>query len=91
MWKIREFEWDEGNALHIQLGHGVLPEEAEEVFIGSPVLRKIRGGRYAAFGRTTEGRYLTIVFLNKGSGLVRIITGWDMTRKEKHYYQEQGR
>ena len=30
--KISDFEWDEGNALHLQLGHGIEPDEAEEVF-----------------------------------------------------------
>ena len=30
--RINDFEWDEGNALHLQFGHGIAPEEAEEVF-----------------------------------------------------------
>jgi hypothetical protein len=29
--QISEFEWDEGNVLHFELGHGIEPEEAEEV------------------------------------------------------------
>ena len=31
--KIAGFEWDEGNVLHIELGHGIITEEAEEVFV----------------------------------------------------------
>ena len=30
--RISDFEWDEGNALHLQLEHGIEPDEAEEVF-----------------------------------------------------------
>jgi len=30
--QISDFEWDEGNALHLQLQHGIEPDEAEEVF-----------------------------------------------------------
>jgi hypothetical protein len=34
--RINDFEWDEGNALHLQLGHGIVPEETEEVFANNP-------------------------------------------------------
>ena len=30
--RISDFEWDDGNVLHLALGHGIEPEEAEEVF-----------------------------------------------------------
>ncbi len=62
---IREFDWDEGNVVHIELGHGVKPEEAEEVFAERPLFRKTKKGHYAAMGPTREGRYLTIVFALK--------------------------
>ncbi len=50
--RISAFEWDDGNILHLALGHGIEPEEAEEVFVGRPVFRKTKRGHYAAFGRT---------------------------------------
>jgi len=34
--RIKEFEWDEGNAIHLQLRHGIEPEEAEEAFVYNP-------------------------------------------------------
>ena len=34
--RIREFEWDEGNILHLTLGHGIEPDEAEEALAVAP-------------------------------------------------------
>ena len=56
--RIVDFEWDEGNSLHLQLGHGIEPEEAEEVFANKPFYRKTKKGHYAVFGPTLDGRYL---------------------------------
>jgi uncharacterized DUF497 family protein len=89
MVRISDFEWDEGNALHIQLGHGIQPEEAEEVLANKPLFRKTKKGHYAVFGQTLEGRYLTIVFELKPGGVARPITGWDMGRAEIRYYRKQ--
>lgn len=89
--RIAEFEWDEGNAVHLALGHGIEPAEAEEVFAVSPLYRRTRRGHYAAFGRTRAGRLLVVVFEMKGKGLARVITGWDMDGAERRYYQQQRR
>jgi hypothetical protein len=87
--RIKEFEWDDGNVLHIELGHGIKIEEAEEVFAVIPLFRKTRRGHYVAMGPTLDGRYLTIVFELKKNGIVRIITGWDMDRAEKSYWRKR--
>ena len=89
--RISEFEWDEGNALHLQLRHGIIPEEAEEVFVNNPLFRRTKKGHYAVFGPTSEGRYLTIVFELKPKGIARPITGWDMSRAEIRYYKKHRR
>jgi uncharacterized DUF497 family protein len=86
--KIREFEWDNGNVVHIELGHGIKPEEAEEIFAVKPLFRKTKRGHYAAMGPTIDGRFLTIVFELKGNGIARIITGWDMEQAEKKYWRK---
>jgi hypothetical protein len=86
--RILDFEWDGGNSLLLQLGHGILPEEAEEVFAHKPFFRKTKKGHYAVFGSTSEGRYLTIVFELKQKGIARPITGWDMSQKEIRYSKE---
>jgi uncharacterized protein len=84
---IRDFDWDDGNIVHLALGHGIEPEEAEEVFAEAPLFRKTRLGHYSAFGPTQSGRLLVIVFEKKSGGLVRPITGWDMDAAERQYYQ----
>ena len=86
--RINDFEWDEGNALHFQLVHGIAPEEAEEVFANNPFFRRTKKGHYAVLGPTFEGRYLTIVFELKPKGIARSITGWDMKRAEIQYYKK---
>lgn len=85
--RISGFEWDEGNALHLALRHGIEPEEAEEIFAIDPVFRKTRRGHYAAFGKTEAGRLLVMVFERRAAGVVRIISGWDMSTAERQYYQ----
>ena len=86
--RIKDFEWDDGNIVHLELGHGVRPEEAEEVFAHKPLYRKTKKGHYVAMGPTHEGRYLTIVFALKHDGTARVITGWDMDRAEIRYWHK---
>ena len=88
--RIKAFEWDEGNVVHLELGHGVRPEEAEEVFAYKPVYRKTRKGHYVAMGPNHEGRYLTIVFALKQDSAARVVTGWDMDRAEIKYRRSTG-
>lgn len=85
------FEWDERNAGHIREKHGLSPENVEEVFFNLPVVRRVRGGRLAAYGRTDEGRYLTVVFILKPGGVIRVITARDMNRWERRYYRQRRR
>ena len=89
--KISDIEWDEENVLHFELGHGIEPEEVEEVFANKPLFRRTKKGHYAAFGLTTAGRSLTVIFEWKPKGVVRPITGWDMRRSEVQYYKKHVR
>jgi uncharacterized DUF497 family protein len=89
--RISDFEWNEGNALHLQLRHGISPEDAEEVFANKPLFRRTKKGHYVVLGPTSEGRYLTIVFELKAKGIAQAITGWDMSRAEIRYYKKQRR
>ena len=86
--RISRFEWDDGNVLHLTMGHGIEPEEGEEAVAVAPLFRKTKLGHYAAFGPTLSGRLVVIVFERKAGGLVRVITGWDMSAAERRYYQQ---
>jgi uncharacterized DUF497 family protein len=85
--RIEDFEWDEGNILHLALGHGIEAEEAEEVFAVAPLFRRTKRGHHAVFGRSRPGRLLVLVFEIKGGRRARVITGWDMSVAERRYYQ----
>ena len=85
-----EFEWDDavkknGNVQH-RRDHGIEPDEAEECFFHDYDFR--RDDRrfaevYLLNGRTNRGRRLRLVFQDKGNGLARIFTGWDLQPKKK--------
>jgi len=83
--KISAFVWDDGNTEHIA-AHGVSREEAEQALWVAPKVRRSRFDRYVAIGPTEEGRYLFVVFLCFGRGVVRVITARDATPKERHSY-----
>jgi uncharacterized DUF497 family protein len=87
--RIDRFEWDRTNRSHLAR-HKVMPEEAEEVFIGPLYLRRSRSGRYLAYGRTLGGRYLIVVFELFGT-TVRVITARDMTESEKSLYRRRAK
>jgi uncharacterized DUF497 family protein len=89
--EITGFEWDDGNILHLALGHGIEPEEAEEVLAIAPVFRRTRRAHYAAFGPALSGRLLVVIFERKSRGIVRVITGWDMKVAERRYYDSHRR
>ena len=89
--RITAFAWDEANILHLALGHGIEPEEAEEVLAARPLVRKTKRGHYAAFGPALSGRLLVIVFERNARATARVITGWDMTVSERGYYNRHRR
>ena len=89
------FQWDEGNADKNRIIHNVENWEGEQVFFNVPLLilgdlkHSATEERWAAFGRTDDGRLLVVVFTKRGN-LVRIISARDMNRKERKFYEENG-
>ena len=87
-WNI--FEWDHadrknGNVQHLR-DHGIEPHEAEECFFHEFFYSKDdrrSDNVYTIDGRTHRGRELAIVFQDKGNGVVRVFTGWDLSSKKK--------
>ena len=72
--------------------HGVMPDEVEELLVAAPHIRRIERGKvqgedvYAAMGQTETGRYLIVFFIHKKSGAALVISGRDMTSKERKQY-----
>ncbi|MGB9867951.1 MAG: BrnT family toxin [Bacillota bacterium] len=89
VYTINGFEWDAENAGHIRERHGLFPDDVEEVFYNDPLVRRVREGRFAAYGQTDEGRYLTVIFYLKSGGIVRVVTARDMNKAERRYYRQR--
>jgi uncharacterized protein len=85
------FEWDEGNAGKNWELHEVSRGEVEEIFFNRPLVvapdavHSRREPRFAALGRTEEGRRLSVVFTLRGT-LIRVISARDMSRRERRIY-----
>lgn len=77
--------------------HQVFGDEVEEVFEKGPHIRVVQKGMvkgqnlYAALGRTQAGRYLSVFFINKGKGVVIVISARDMDKKERKLYGKIGK
>ncbi len=85
------FDWDRGNVQKNWQRHRVAFYECEEVFFSEPLLvpnptHSAIEARVLAFGRTTRGRLLTVVFTVRG-GKIRVISARDMSRKERKDYE----
>jgi hypothetical protein len=84
------FEWDDedeknGNVQHLR-DHGIEPEEAEECFFHEYFFaadERRFDDVYLLDGSTNRGRRLRLAFQDKGNGLVRIFTGWELKGKRK--------
>ena len=87
------FDWDAGNALKNQLQHEVSQAEAEQVFLGGPLLmaddpeHSRSEQRYYCLGETAAGRTLSVVFTIR-SKLIRVISARDMSRRERRVYDQ---
>jgi uncharacterized DUF497 family protein len=87
------FDWDSGNLLKVWDSHQVLPSECEEVFANLPfggrpdIKHSSKEERYFVFGKTNEGRLLTVVCTMRNR-LIRVLATWPMSRKERRNYAE---
>lgn len=87
-----EFEWDDGTR-DKNLKHGVENWECEQIFFNEPLIilddpkHSIAEERFAAFGKTDEGRRLMVVFTMRGKKL-RVISARDMNKKERLFYEK---
>lgn len=89
---LEGFDWDRANIDKNWQRHRVAFYECEEIFFRDPVIVPDRGHssgelRYFAFGETVRGRLLTVVFTIRNKK-ARVVSGRDMSRKERKKYGE---
>jgi uncharacterized DUF497 family protein len=87
---LPDFEWDYLNEEHLLESHDVTVYEAESCF-GNPNTRKRSGDRLLLLGKTDNDRMLFLVYVQKPDGLVRVISGRDMTPGERATYRRDAR
>ena len=90
------FDWDKGNIEKNLHKHGVQNSECEQIFFNEPLViltddeHSFAEERYAAFGRTDNGRMLAVIF-TKRQNLIRIISARDMNKKERIFYESESK
>ncbi len=95
MMKLTEVIWKESFVDKIEVKHGVLTYEVEEVLFGRPHIRRAQKGRvkgedlYTGYGQTDAGRYLIVFFIRKEKNAALPISARDMTDSEEKYYARQ--
>ncbi|MDP1678051.1 MAG: BrnT family toxin [Bacteroidota bacterium] len=90
---VEGFDWDEGNRTK-NAKHDVEWKEIEEIFFSSRLLviddikHSKAETRYIAYGSTSTGRVLTVIFTLRGKK-IRPISARDSNTKEKVRYEEK--
>src|SRR3989338_1348206 len=90
--RIEGFDWDRSNIQKNWKRHRVAFYECEEIFLRAPIilpdLKHLNvEPRFFALGRTVQERWLTVVFTVR-KNRIRVISGRDMSRKERKAYEE---
>ena len=93
--EIREIVWLDIFVEKLWRKHNVRIEEVEEMLAARPRVRRVARGNvggedvYSAMGKTAQGRYLTVFFVLKAGNRALIISGRDMTRRERQRYAKK--
>ncbi len=75
--------------------HNISELEVRQLFNNQPKIRFIEKGKikgehlYVASGRTDAGRYLLVFFIMKKNKKALIVTGRDMTERERRKYAKK--
>jgi hypothetical protein len=85
-WRTQGFIWLDWVVDKISSKHNVEQEEVEETFFSRQIkVRKAESDKYLLYGRSSDGRYLFVVFTWVGPQ-VKVITARDMTQNERRFY-----
>ena len=93
--KIEGIIWLRDVVDKLALKHHVGTHEVEEAFSDKTKFRFVEKGEregedvYLALGRTSAGRYLSVLFIYKKTKEILILSARDMARKEKRQYDKK--
>ncbi len=93
--KIEGIIWLRDIVDKLALKHHVGTQEVEEALSDKPKFRLVEKGEregegvYLALGRTSAGRYLTVLFIYKKTKEILILSARDMARKERRQYDKK--
>lgn len=85
---VTSFDWDDENESHLA-GHNITQDEAEEIVSTQTTVFRAHPhvtSRFFAYGRTSAGRWLTVLFDVDEAGSARPFTGWNMKPGELTKY-----
>jgi uncharacterized DUF497 family protein len=91
--RITDIIWKERYVEKLISKHSVSMDEAEDVVLYQPLVRKIAKGHvrgenvYSAMGQTRAGRYLIVFFIGKAHNTALPISARDMDESERRYYE----
>lgn len=90
--KIEGIIWFRAVVDKLAFKHHVETHEVEESLSSKPKFRFVEKGKrqgedvYLALGRTSAGRYLSVLFIYKKTKEALILSARDMARKERRQY-----
>jgi len=91
--KLSSFDWDKGNLNKNWKKHKITNEETEQIFFNEPlkVFEDFKHSgiekRLVAYGKTDEGRSLTVIFTLR-QGRIRVISARNQSKKERKHYEK---
>ena len=86
--ELSELQWDEFNVSHIEK-HGVTMIEIQEACLNQIDVLAGYDGREMLFGKTNDGRYVTVILAIKTKNIYYVVTARDTSKKERRYVYDQ--
>ena len=84
--------WDPAKALANESRHGISFSEAATVLDDDLAITRedpdaVGEQRFATLGCSGEGRMLVVIYAYRGPDIIRIISAWKATRRERLHYE----
>jgi len=86
--ELSELQWDDFNISHIAK-HDVSANEVEEACKNQIDVLSGYDSRQMLFGKTNNGRYVTVILTKKTGSTYYVVTARDTSKKERRYVYDQ--